>query len=301
MGHADDILCFVAIVRAESLAGAARTLRVPASTLSRRLAALERRLGVRLLERTTRAQHLTEVGAAYFTRCAPLADALIDADAMATSLAKTPRGVLRVSAPPMWGALCLAAPLAAYAARYPAVRVQVDLSERQVNLRKDGFDVAIRLGLSASDGSYRRRRLGYSPRLLCASPEYLARSGTPHTIAELREHALVAFGSIAADAPWKFSDGDRRDITVPIAPRLRVNNAILAHELSRHGAGIALLPRFLVRDDLAARRLIELSLDLTPAPSEVLLLTLASGATLPKVRAFVDLLLALGKAQAPWL
>lgn len=300
LGHADDILCFVAIVRAESLAGAARTLRVPASTLSRRLSTLEQRLGVRLLERTTRSLHLTEIGEAYFTRCAPLADALAAADEVALSLAKTPRGVLRVSAPPMWGALCLAGPLAEYAARYPAVRVQVDLSERSVNLRKEGFDAAIRLGVPAGDGSYRLRRLGFSPRVLCASPEYLRRSRAPQTVAELREHALITLGGPTTDAPWRFSDGTHREVTVALTPRLRVNNAILAHELSLRGAGIALLQRFQVRADLEAQRLIALSLDLAPTSSEVLLLTLASSSGTPKVRAFVALLHALSTTPGAW-
>lgn len=297
---ADDILCFVAIVRTGSMAAAARKLRLGPSTLSRRLGELEQRLGVRLLERTTRTLKLTEIGEAFFTRCAPLADGFAEAELMAESLGKTPRGLLRISAPPMWGALCLGEPLAQYSARYPAVRVHVDLSERPVELRKEGYDVAIRLGLPAGDASYRVRRLGGSPRLLCASPAFLRKNGVPRSVAELREYPLIGLGGATPNVPWTFLDDRQRQLAVTVTPRLNVNNAILAHELVRRDAGIALLPRFLVRDDLHAQRLIELVVDGAPAPSEVLLLTLASSSRVPKVRAFVEILQALVGPLAPW-
>lgn len=181
------------------------------------------------------------------------------------------------------------------------MRVQVDLSERAVNLRKEGFDAAIRLGVRPRDGSYRVRRLGFSPRVLCASPEYLRRSRAPQTVAELREHALITLGGVTTEAPWRFSDGAHRELTVSITSLLCVNNAILAHQLSLHGAGIALLPRFQVRADLEAQRLIALSLDFAPTSSEVLLLTLASSSATPKVRAFASLLQALSSTPGAWL
>lgn len=299
-GSADDVLCFVAIVRTGSMAAAARKLGLGPSTLSRRLSELEARLGVRLLERTTRTLKLTEIGEAFFTRCAPLADGFAEAELLAESLGKTPRGLLRIAAPPMWGALCLGGPLAEYSARYPAVRVQVDLSDRPVELRREGYDIAIRLGLPAGDTSYRVRRLGGSPRLLCASPGFLRKNGAPRSLAELREYPLIGLGGATANVPWTFVDDRQRPLQVTVTPRLYVNNALLAQDLVRRDAGIALLPRFLVRDDLQAARLTELSLDGAPAPSEVLLLTLASSSRVPKVRAFVDILQALAVPPAPW-
>ena len=126
-GHLDDMVHFAAIVRAGSLAAASRTLGVPAPTLSRRLSALERRLGVKLLERTTRALHLTEAGAAYHERCERIAAEAAEADALIRSHGRTPRGLLRITAPPALGSLFLGPPLAEYLARYPAVRVEVVL------------------------------------------------------------------------------------------------------------------------------------------------------------------------------
>jgi DNA-binding transcriptional LysR family regulator len=295
-GNLDDMVHFAAIVREGSLAAASRKLGVPVSTLSRRLSALERRLGVRLLERTTRALRLTEAGEAYYERCARIAVEAAEADALVRSHGKTPRGLLRVAAPPALGTLLLGQLLTEYVHRYPAVRVEVVLGDRPVDLREDAFDVALRIGGPPSDGSYIIRRLGLSKAVLCASPAYLAEHGTPRSLEALDGHVLVGLGPGRPGAGWRFLDSSGNTLLRPVEARVRVNSALLARELSRAGAGIALLPRFLIEEELRSGALVALELGEPPAPSEVLLVMQPASVATPKVRALVELL----RRQGPW-
>lgn len=299
--HVDDMLSFAGIVRAGSIAAASRERRLPASTLSRRLSALERRLGVRLLDRTTRSIALTEAGEAYYARCARIAEEVAEADALVQSHGRAPRGLLRLAAPPLLGALFLAEPLAEYVAKYPSVRVQTVLGERLVDLRKESFDVALRTGGPPSDGSYIVRKLGQTTRLLCASPAYLERHGTPRSMSGLRDHALIALGAgPSPDLTWRFLDGERGETPLSVEPRIRTNSVPLIHGLCRQGAGIALLPRFLVADDLRSGALVELRLGGATSASDVFVLMPAASAATPKVRAFVELFGRYVNQRKPW-
>jgi DNA-binding transcriptional LysR family regulator len=281
---------FAAIVREGSLAAASRKLAVPSSTLSRRLSALEQRLGVRLLERTTRALRLTEAGEAYYERCARIATEAAEADALVRSHGKTPRGLLRISAPPALGTLFLGPPLKEYVHRYPAVRVEVVLSDKAVDLREENFDAALRIGEPPTDSSYILRRLGRSSPVLCASPAYLAAQGTPRSLAALDKHMLIGLNPGRPGAGWRFLDASGYPSVRPVEPRVRVNSTLLAQALCSAGAGIALLPRWVIAEELRAGRLIALDLGEPPAPSDVLLVMQPASVATPKVRAFVELL-----------
>ncbi|HEU4406413.1 MAG TPA: LysR substrate-binding domain-containing protein [Polyangiaceae bacterium] len=296
----DDLVHFAAVAGAGSIAAAARGLGLPASTLSRRLSALERRLGVRLVERTTRSLHLTEAGALFYERCARLSADAVEAEALVRSHGAAPRGTLRLAAPPALGGWCLGPPLAAYLRRHPAVRLEVVLNERAVDLRGEVFDVAVRIGAPPSDGSYVVRRLGRSSRVLCASPAYLAARGAPASVAALRDHELVAYGGATGRAGFRFTGPSASAGEPPLVARVRTNNSVLARELARQGAGLALMPRFLVEADLRSGELVEISVGEEPAPLEVLLLTSPASAATPKVRAFVDELRAYVARERPW-
>lgn len=289
-GHLDDMVNFAAIVREGSLAAASRKLGVPSSTLSRRLSALEKRVGVRLLERTTRALRLTEAGEAYYERCARIATEAAEADALVRSHGRTPRGLLRISAPPALGTLFLGPPVTEYLQRYPAVRVEVVLGDRMVDLRKEAFDVALRVGDLPSDGSYVIRRLGRVTTVLCASPAYLAAQGTPRTVAELDKHSLIGLNPGRPGVGWRFLDAGGHPMIRPVEPRVRVNSTLLAHALCRAGSGLALLPRLVAAEALEAGSLVAIELGAPPAPSDVLLVLQPASVATPKVRAFVELL-----------
>jgi DNA-binding transcriptional LysR family regulator len=294
LATADDMLAFAAIVKAGSIAAAARNLALPPSTLSRRLMRLERRLGVRLLERSTRSLALTEAGEAYYHRCARIAEEVAEADALVQSHGRTPKGVLRLSAPPLLGALVLCEPLARYATKYPAVRLDVRLSERLVDLRKEPIDVAVRSGPLPRDGAYIVRKLGESSRVLCASPAYLKRHGVPRSVAALREHALIALDTSGAGAAHAFWP------QLELEPRTRVNNLPLAHELCRRGLGLALLPRFLVAADVRNGALAEVRVGEAPAAAQIFAAMPEASAATPKVRAFLDILTHFVARERPW-
>ena len=295
-GHLDDMVHFAAIVRAGSLAAASRELGVPAPTLSRRLSALERRLGVKLLERTTRALHLTEAGEAYRERCERIAAEAAEADALIRSHGRTPQGLLRIAAPPALGSLFLGPPLAEYLRRYPAVRMEVVLGDKRVDLREESFDAALRIGEAPSDGSYIVRRLGRSSFVLCAAPSYLAEKGTPRSLAELDTHVLIGLGAATQKASWRFLDASGQPLLRPVEPRARVSSTLLARELCRAGAGLALLPGFVAAEDLRAGHLVALELGEPPAPSDVLLVLNPASVATPKVRALVELM----RRAGPW-
>jgi len=297
---ADDALFFVTIADAGSLARAGRALGMAPSTLSRRLSALEERLGVLLVERTTRVLSLTDVGAAYVERARAMVTALAEAEDVATSYGAIPRGTLRVSGPPTVGAIVFGKVLARYAQLCPDVRVDVVLRERAVDLRAERFDVALRIGLPATDPSDLVRRIGVSARIVSASADYLARHGKPTKVDGLAGHVLIALESTRRESTWRFRRGSKI-VVAPVPPKLRVNSAMLSREACRAGAGLALLPKCLVDDDLRSGALLEIRLDLEPVPADVQLLLAVPAAQTAKVRKFVELLDELPKDTFHWI
>jgi DNA-binding transcriptional LysR family regulator len=168
-----------------------------------------------------------------------------------------------------------------------------------VDLAAERFDVALRLGLPATAPGDLVRRVGVSPRVLCASPSYVQRRGAPATTAELARHTLVGLGVADPMSAWTFAKG-KRTVTVATSPGLRVNSSLLARELCRAGVGLALLPRFLARVDLASGALVDVALDAAPVAADVQLLLAASAARTAKVRAFVELIRELPRDAVEW-
>ena len=233
-----------------SFTAAAAELGITASAVSKQVRALEERLGVRLLQRTTRRVSLTPEGRGFFER---LRDVLADAQEAELEVAQLRselRGALRVGAPMDFGRAHLAEPLAAFAAAHPALSLEIEFSDRFVDIVEEGFDVVIRIG-DLPDSSLVARRLAPCRRVLCAAPGYLAEHGTPGTPRELRGHVRLGY-AYEAERSWRFRNGDR--VGVPI--RHRTNNGHMLVALAREGLGIALVPTFLVADELRAGRLV---------------------------------------------
>lgn len=294
------MLFFARIVACGSLSAAARDLRLPPSTVSRKLAALEQRLGVRLLERTTRRLRLTEAGAAYYERCAAIASQAEEADQAVRAHARAPRGTLRMSAPPVLGALLLGEPLARYLDQYPGMRVEVVLGARHVDLAAESFDLAIRVAAAIDAASYVVRKLGTSTPVLCASPRYVEKHGAPSSLADIRRHAMISLAPNRPEVTWRFVDRAAGVIPLPIEPRVRVNNSWLMRQLCLQGTGIAMLPGFLVARDLQEGALVRLLPEVVPQPHEVYAVMPRGSPTTPKVRAFLDVLYRYVAETRPW-
>jgi DNA-binding transcriptional LysR family regulator len=281
---------FVAIAAHGALAPAARGLGLGPARASRLLAALEKRLGVRLARRTTRALSLTEAGAAFLEPARRALGELTAAEGALRGGRVGPSGILRLSAPTQFGALHIAPLAAELARRHLELTVDLRLTDRPVDLIEEGFDAAVRVGTSAP-GSLIARRVGETAMLTLAAPAYLARNGTPRTPADLAAHDCVVWIGVGRNAGWRFRAGGKlREIAV--AGRVRADSpaAVLAATIA--GAGIARLPAYMVHAALAEGRLTTVLDAFAPPSVPVAVLYPAPGpgfAVPPKLRVFLDL------------
>ena len=289
---------FAQVAAAGSFTAAARTLGVPKQTLSRRIAELERALDVQLLHRTTRRLRPTEVGAAYAARCAELVRHADDANRALTDAVEEPRGVLRVTADPLFGEVFVGALVVEYATRFPAVDVEVVLTGRRVDLTAEGFDVAFRVG-AVADPALTATRLGPARVRYAASPAYLAAHGRPRTPDDLARHACVLVVAEGSAVRWPFR-GKKGATLVPVAGRVRVNSHAIAHAAALAGLGIAIFPEFACADDLRRGRLEAVLDDWTIDAGGVWLLHPTARYLAPRVRTFVELAVE-RLAGEPWV
>jgi len=272
-----DMLLFARVVREGSFAAAARSHGVTRQSVSERMARLEAHLGVRLTERTTRSMRLTDAGALYHARCVALSALVREANAEVRGMQHEPAGLLRVSAPKIYGRRYLVPIVAAFLARYPRVRVELMLHDRRVNLVEEGFDLAIRVG-ELSESSMIARRLGTGRVHYVASPAFVAEHDPqPHALADARCICLRA-GEV-----WTLDGVEHR-----VDPVLVVNDLGMACDAAMAGVGIAQVPSFVDRDAVRAGRLQRLFAS-TPALERPIYAVFPSQRHLaPKVRHFVD-------------
>lgn len=290
---------FAEVARAGSFTAAARALAVPKQTLSRRVAELEHALGVTLLHRTTRRLHLTELGAAYAARCAEIVRLADEANQAVTESRLVPRGVLRLTADPLFGEAFLGAVVIEYASRWPEVSVELLLTRRRVSLVEEGFDAAVRVG-QLDDPTLSARKLGPARIRYCASPAYLARHGTPRAPADLGAHECIAVTGEGAPTRWPFA-GARGPTLVPVSGRLRVSSSAIAHEAARAGLGIALMPEFVCAEDVRRGRLVPVLDDHVIDVGAVWLVHPTDRYLSARVRAFLDLAVERLGTSPPWV
>lgn len=294
MDTPSEMSVFVKVVELGGFSAAARDLGMPKSSVSRYVARLEDRLGVRLLHRTTRSLRPTEVGAAYYARAARIVQEIAEAEAAVTEMHTVPRGTLRVTAPLTFGYLFLGELIASFMAAWPEVSVQVDLSDRIVDIIDEGYDLAIRVG-DLADSSLIARRLGTAARVIVASPAYLARHGTPRTPDDLPDHACLLYAYEASMSSWRLSP----ERTVAVRGRLVTNNGDVLAAAAVGGQGLALLPRFIAGRHLRDGRLVTVLDDHVHSNAGIHALYPHNRHLSAKVRAFVDHLVE-GLQPAPW-
>lgn len=284
MDRLDELAIFVAIVEAGSLVSAARRLRRSPPAVTRALSSLEDRIGLRLVDRTTRRLAPTEAGSTLAERARAW---LADYEQMLAGAAQAPiRGVLRITAPVQFGRRHVAPIVSAFLNEYPDIRVELSLNDRSLDLIEEGLDLAVRIGPLA-DSSLVARQVGSVRRVVVASPAYLARRGVPQTPADLATHDTI-FGVARSSArEWRFGP-PRRGPVVRLSPRLLVDDVEAQLQAAQAGRGIARVLSYQVSDELAAGSLVRLLQDFEPEALPVQLVTVSRSHMAPKVRAFLD-------------
>ena len=272
-----------------SFAAAARRFGISAEMVGNHVRALETHLGVRLLNRTTRRLHLTEVGSSYYARCTSILADIDEAEAEAGSLQAKPRGLLRIAAPVTFGVRRLAPAVSAYMTHYPEVTLELVVSDRFVNLIEEGLDMAIRIG-PLEESSLIVRRLTTARLVACASPAYLLRAGRPETPSDLTRHACLIYTETGEPTRWRFQDPDGRDETVHVSGPVASSNPELVRQLALAGHGVILCPNFSVDVDIAEGRLTALLTNWRAREIPIHVLYPHRSLLSTKVRSFVDFL-----------
>ena len=266
MNTLEDMRIFVATLETGSFTAASEQLALSKQFVSRRVMALEARLGVRLLNRTTRRLHVTDAGHEYYARAVRILEDVSDAELAVSSRGGRVQGTLRVSAPMSFGTLVLGELVPAFMLRYPAIRLELELNDRSVDLVREGYDMAIRIG-RLEDSTLVARALAPTRMLTCCSPAYLEGRGAPATPDQLGEHDCLLYGHGRGSA-WGFQV-DGRPYPVQVEGRLLANNGEMVREAAIAGLGIAWQPGFIVGAALRAGTLVSVLDDFAPPPMAV--------------------------------
>ena len=277
---------FVRIVDSGSLTAAADALGVSAPAVVRTLAALERSVGVRLLNRTTRRSSLSDEGREYYERCRRVLSEVEEADAVLSRRRVEPRGRLRLTAPVMYGRMHVAPIITEYLAKYPEVKVELLLLDRIVDLVEEGIDAAIRIA-PLPESSLVATRVGETRRVVCASPAYLKGAGALERPADLAQHRCIFFSGLGSSNEWSF--GGKPPVRVALSPALRTNQFDVAIDAVLRGLGCGQFLCYQVEDFIAARKLRRVLASFEPPALGIHIVYPHARLLSPNVRAFVDL------------
>lgn len=288
MDRLDCDRMFIAVMELGSFARAAERLGVSSGQASKLVSALERTLGVTLLNRTTRALTPTEAGRAYFERIRAIIGDLEELDDAIRGAASAPAGRLRIAAPASYGVHILTDHMLKFAADYPDIIIDVGFADRFVNLVDEGFDVAIRIG-NPGDSSLIARRVGDVRIVAIASPAYLAHAGKPRRIEDLKTHQLIIDTNMRDPQNWRFLDPVTQDVvTLAVDGRFKFSSAEACLTAAEAGAGIAYIPLFLAEAAIAAGRIERILADCESAVLPLFIVYPPGRHLARKVRAFVD-------------
>jgi DNA-binding transcriptional LysR family regulator len=281
---------FVDVVAAGSFSEAGRRRGLAASSITRSINALEDELGARLLNRTTRKLSLTEAGRLYHERSRRILADVEDAKLSVTQLEAAPRGTLRLNVPVGFGALHVAPALPEFLARYPALQIDLDMTDAFIDLVEQGVDLAVRIG-ELEDSSLIARRLARNHRVICASPAYLRAAGVPREPVDLRGHNCLIYKRQQNRAVWRLRNA-HGTAEIDVGGTLRTNNSDALHAATLGGLGLAILPTWMVGPDIQRGALEIVFADYQPADLDASIYAVFSYHRYlsPKVRAMVDFL-----------
>jgi DNA-binding transcriptional LysR family regulator len=289
MDRFSDIEAFVTVVEAGSFSAAAERLETAKSAISRRVSALEERLGVKLLNRTTRRLSLTDNGRAFFERAGRILADLQEAEQSVSDADCELRGRIRLAAPLSFGLRHLSPAINRFAATHPEVRFDLDLNDRQVNIVEEGFDMAIRIG-KLTDSSLIARRLSPIRMVAAASPDYLVAHGTPATPAELADHLGLRYTNTPRQQFWRFTDDQGHEHSPAVPDRLTANNGELLARAAIDGLGVTVQPTFIIHEYLRDGRLRRVLPDYRLSRGDMYALFPPGRYMSRRVRVFVDFL-----------
>lgn len=289
----ESMAAFVKAAELGSFAAAAESLGVSPQMVAKHVAALESRLGLRLISRTTRRQSLTEFGQRYCESCRTILGDIQDAEAEATEVRKVARGVLRINAPVTFGTHALLPVITRYLVENPEVQADVVLSDRLVDLVEDGFEAVIRIGPLSETSALSARELSPYKLIACAAPGYFEERGVPATPDDLSRHECLGFSywSQAMAREWTFRKAGTL-FRIPVHGRLRANDWKGLHHAALVGFGVTLGPMVALRDDIAAGRLVQVLADYDGPSRPMHLLYAQDRRMTPKLRHFIDTVLA---------
>lgn len=283
---------YVKVVEAGSMTKAALQCEMSTTMVGNHLRALEQRLGVQLLQRTTRRQRLTEFGSVYYQRCLEVLGLVADSERLAEQTMDEPRGILRVTAPLTFGVECLIPALSEFSKQHSKLKLDVVLTNRRPDLLENGLDVAFRLGNFEQSNLIARRLIDYTL-TVCASPEYISNRGMPQTPEDLQQHDCLSFAYSAGDdwqsveKEWRLCGPDG-EVMVAVSGPMLINSSAGLHHAARAGMGIVMLPDALLKQDLREGKLVAVMPDYQPPSRPLHLLYAQDRYRLPKLRRFVD-------------
>ncbi len=287
MDRIDAMQAFVAVADLKGFAPAARKLGISPSGVTRLVAALEDRLGARLLQRTTRSVTLTDVGARYLVRARRILADVEEAEGSTQDERTRPNGRLAVSAPVGFGRLHVSPVMSAYLTRFPEVSGELRLSDRTINLVEEGVDLAVRIG-HLPDSSLVARHVGEMRRIVVASNSYLKQHGEPMTPEAIASHETIQFGAISASPDWRFVRDDR-EIRVACTPRFSTNSADAAIQYAEQDGGLTRVLAYQAADAIKGGRLRIVLAKFEPPPLPIHIVYPTSRLLSSKVRTFIDL------------
>lgn len=290
----NEIAIFVKVVDAGSFTGAAKNLGLPKSTVSRKITQLEERLGVRLLQRTTRTLSLTDTGSAYYNQCSRIIGDVEEANIAVTEMQSKPKGLLRITAPMLFGTWVLSDLVSVFLKSNPEIQVEIVLTDQSLDLIQEGIDVAFRVGVLA-DSSLIARPLGKVNVVTCASPDYIAEHGVPTHPNELKQHSVVNW---ARGDSWTFEKPEK--LSIDLKPRVQVNDAQSLHKMALNGLGIAKLPTFICAQDITDKKLMPILCDWSSDAVPIHAIYPSNRHLSVKVRSFVDYVVDELRKEQPW-
>ncbi len=280
---------FRSVVEQGSFADAARHLGLPNAAVSKNVKTLEQSVGVQLIMRTTRKMSVTEAGDLYYHHICKILDDITEADDAVTEMSGEPRGTLKLTAPVSLGLIMVTPLIAAFRREFPRIEISLDLTDEKVDLLERGLDLAIRGSGALADSSLKARKLSNLDRIICASPEYLAAKPDITDPSDLSSHDCLLYSRWDRQDRWKFMR-KQASRTVQVTGGYTVNNSMAIRQAVLDGAGVALIPKIMVANDVGEGTLINLLPDWTPEQQAIYALYPDSAHIVKRVRVFIDFL-----------